>query len=351
MIRSKSKSGFTLVELLVVIAVIAILVAILLPAINAAREAAWRNACINNTNQLCKALLIYEEANKSFPPGLPTCSTTASDNQGSAVCQGPTWMAAIMNQIEEVKKHKTLMECLDTKWNAAKDCSVGVGDSTPKILRCPSAVVGDAMVGYGYTLPLAKGSYAGCWGAGNYNNTTDSDTPIATTSADDGVFGEVKLSKTTSTAMDANFIGKWKAGSNRGTTMAGLQDGTTKTILISEVLTSITSGDNRGAWLFGGMGGTSFTAKYPPNSSQNDVIPLCDASIPPSSVLNCTAIATAGQEANSFATARSEHSGGVVAGFGDAHTQFIVDNIDPLVWKALATKQGPSIEPEIPAEF
>ncbi len=40
-----------------------------------------------------------------------------------------------------------------------------------------------------------------------------------------------------------------------------------------------------------------------------------------------------------------------MTGFGDAHTQFIVDNIDPLVWKALATKQGPSTEPEIPAEF
>ncbi len=300
--RAKSKSGFTLVELLVVIAVIAILIAILLPAVNAAREAAWRNACINNVNQLCKGLLIYEEANKSFPPGLPTCSTTANDNQGSAVCQGPTWLAAIMNQIEEGRKHKTLMQCLDTKWNAAKDCSVGVGDSSPKVFQCPSAVVGDAMVGYGYTLPLAKGSYAGCWGAGNYNNTADSDS--ATTSSDDGVFGEVKLAKTTGTAMDPAFVGKWKAGSNRGTTMAGLQDGTTKTILVSEILSWTSSGDNRGAWLFGGMGGTSFTAKYPPNSTQNDKLPLCDSSIPSSNILACDSIAMAGQEANSFATAQ-----------------------------------------------
>ena len=65
----RNDRGFTLVELLVVIAIIGILVALLLPAIQSAREAARRIQCENSLKQIMLAVLNYETAHKRFPPG------------------------------------------------------------------------------------------------------------------------------------------------------------------------------------------------------------------------------------------------------------------------------------------
>ena len=85
-----ARRAFTLVELLVVIAIIGILVALLLPAVQAAREAARRTSCTNNIRQLGLALVNYHDAHKTLPFG-----------SGYLNARTGTWVSAILPYMEE----------------------------------------------------------------------------------------------------------------------------------------------------------------------------------------------------------------------------------------------------------
>ena len=77
-IKNRARRGFTLVELLVVIAIIGVLVALLLPAVQAAREAARRNQCLNNLRQFSLGCLNHESARKRLPAGFTTSPPMAT---------------------------------------------------------------------------------------------------------------------------------------------------------------------------------------------------------------------------------------------------------------------------------
>jgi prepilin-type N-terminal cleavage/methylation domain-containing protein/prepilin-type processing-associated H-X9-DG protein len=139
--------AFTLVELLVVIAIIGILVALLLPAVQAAREAARRMSCVNNVSQLALAIQNYEMAFGSYPPG-------TIDEKGPIVNIASgyhhNWMSQILPYIEESNTYQHI------------DFGVGVYDEAnaePRKVRisiysCPSDAEGGEEV--------SQSDYAGC---------------------------------------------------------------------------------------------------------------------------------------------------------------------------------------------
>src|SRR5437762_14321962 len=86
----RRRAAFTLVELLVVIAIIGVLVALLLPAVQAAREASRRSQCTNNLRQLAIAMMNYEDTFKALPGGV-----------GRWGCCWGTWQMRVLPFLEQ----------------------------------------------------------------------------------------------------------------------------------------------------------------------------------------------------------------------------------------------------------
>ena len=110
--RTGKVRGFTLVELLVVIAIIGILVSLLLPAVQAAREAARRMSCENNVKQIALAMHNYHDTYKKFPPGYITKTPCNSPAVWSACNAGELgiygWGAFILPVVEQAPLHDLL---------------------------------------------------------------------------------------------------------------------------------------------------------------------------------------------------------------------------------------------------
>jgi prepilin-type N-terminal cleavage/methylation domain-containing protein/prepilin-type processing-associated H-X9-DG protein len=129
--------AFTLVELLVVIAIIGILVALLLPAVQAAREAARRSQCKNNVKQMALATLLHVDTHKFLPTGGWASYYTADINRGFGAEQPGGWGFSILPYLEEATL-SSLGKGKDITSPEFRAASVVLHSTVVSSFNCPS---------------------------------------------------------------------------------------------------------------------------------------------------------------------------------------------------------------------
>ena len=123
----KHRSAFTLVELLVVIAIIGILIGMLLPAVQAVREAARRAKCQNNLKQLGLAAHNFESANMAFPPGV----VDDDDNLQDALHTGWVFLLPYFEQNNVADQYD-----MNSSWSSTTN--LPLAQVSIEMLNCPS---------------------------------------------------------------------------------------------------------------------------------------------------------------------------------------------------------------------
>lgn len=131
------RRGFTLVELLVVIAIVGLLVALLLPAVQSAREAARRMQCVNNVRQIGLALHLFHDANQVFP-----ASGWTQAGPGNPAGSFVGWRPLTMPYLEQ----QNVKELYDFNLNWWEGTNPTVAAIPIKVYRCPSAPQGIEVV-------------------------------------------------------------------------------------------------------------------------------------------------------------------------------------------------------------
>jgi len=140
--------AFTLVELLVVIAVIGVLVSLTLPAISATREAARRNSCTNNLRQIGIAIQSYHQAKEYFPVG---CVERRPWNDSSGTKRQIAWSAFLLPHLDEQNLHEQIdfSKAFDAEENKRAAAIILPVYVCPTSTRGPTLVKGRGPIDYG----------------------------------------------------------------------------------------------------------------------------------------------------------------------------------------------------------
>ncbi len=138
--NSESSRGFTLIELLVVISIIGVLVALLLPAVQSAREAARRAQCVNNLKQIGVALFNYESSTGVFPPGYIDYQNNSANTPDLDMGPGWGWAAMVLPFLEQQPLYNSInfslgITVVSNPANAANSTAVV---TSLLVFQCPS---------------------------------------------------------------------------------------------------------------------------------------------------------------------------------------------------------------------
>ncbi|QDU30558.1 putative major pilin subunit [Anatilimnocola aggregata] len=301
-IRNRSL-GFTLVELLVVIAIIGVLVALLLPAVQSAREAARRTQCLNHMRQWGIGMHNHVDTYQTLP-------YAAKSNPRSV------WVMQLWPYVEQ----KALYEKYDftvgfeVAPNTVSGSELSPMGTRVKIYYCPSDRQNAMQLAPGDPYIRAKGNYHLNWG--DVMQPTSTGAPDAFSP-----FGYTDFATTSKP---------------RITRLGEITDGTSNTMLLSEMRAPLSNvqQDHRGDFLNNDEVCTYFTTIDTPNSSVPDVMAPGFCVSDPQRNLPCTT------GANRKKAARSQHPGGVNVMIADGAASFISNTISLNVWRAMGTMNG-----------
>jgi prepilin-type processing-associated H-X9-DG protein len=353
--------------LLVVIAIIGVLVALLLPAVQAAREAARRAQCTNNLHNIGLAVHNYASGQGSLPPAEiregKSDLNLSPDARGSKTLL--SWVTLLLPYIEEANAMAA------TDWRVRIEVREARGDTAHhrnfSTFSCPSETNAADEIGIVNNFYGARGNYVANAGRGFYyakdvtpeqaiqgwEAKRDSDpkaNPLALRPSGDsgphmtalGTFIVDNLQPQPGQASDAPITGTAK-----GRTFAQFTDGTSNTAAVSE-LRLVPEQDTRGAMHFGPA--ALYMHDWSPNMAfgqRNEFSGLkiedwtryCDRVVA-QDINPCRGTSVGDWSGVWHQMARSYHTGGVNLAMADGSTRFVSDAIDAVLWRALGTPDG-----------